>query len=342
MRNLFEIPSPATVMRPNPLLLRTGHQHRASSIAGAGPPQTTTLDLARYAMTYYIDLFSPETYEAFTRSTQGLSGFRMRHKGMAERIKAGDVFACYVTRVSRWCGLLEIIEGPFIDNSPIFVPEDDPFVVRFKVRPKVWLPIDQSLPIHPGRGRVTVALRAFRQAAFRRQRRVVILRVIHAPLELAILHGKTPQLAVAGLRINAVAIHQRGATRSRRSLTILECPVQGRMPQLRARVLVEGVKDFHVRLRIEIKHLVARDDRSGMALAHLELPDPARLARQGLRNPAAWRNMTITQRPAPAGPIRGETMMGQDHRQPHPSSTTRPSPEGGESYPWAVLKTSGL
>jgi hypothetical protein len=99
-------------------------------------------------MTYYIDLFSPETYEAFTRSTQGLSGFRIRHKGMAERIKAGDMFACYVTRVSRWCGLLEVIEGPFIDNSPIFDPVDDPFVVRFKVRPRVWLPIDQSLPIH--------------------------------------------------------------------------------------------------------------------------------------------------------------------------------------------------
>lgn len=99
-------------------------------------------------MDYYIDLFSPETYEAFTRSTQGLSGFRIRHKRIAEQIKAGDVFACYVTRVSRWCGLLEIIEGPFIDNSPIFVPQDDPFVVRFKVRPRVWLPIDQSLPIH--------------------------------------------------------------------------------------------------------------------------------------------------------------------------------------------------
>jgi hypothetical protein len=99
-------------------------------------------------MAYYIDLFSPETYEAFTRSTQGLSGFRMRHKGMAERIKPEDMFACYVTRVSRWCGLLEIIEGPFIDNSPLFVPENDPFVIRFKVRPRVWLPIDHSLPIH--------------------------------------------------------------------------------------------------------------------------------------------------------------------------------------------------
>jgi len=99
-------------------------------------------------MSHFIDLFSPETYEAFTRSTQGLSGFRLRHKGMAERIKAGDLFVCYVTKVSRWCGLLEIVEGPFIDSSPIFMPDNDPFVVRFKVHSKVWLPLDQSLPIH--------------------------------------------------------------------------------------------------------------------------------------------------------------------------------------------------
>ena len=56
-------------------------------------------------------------------------------KGMAERIKPGDTFVCYLTRVSRWCGLLEVIEGPFIDSKPIFVPDSDPFVVRFRVRP---------------------------------------------------------------------------------------------------------------------------------------------------------------------------------------------------------------
>ena len=50
-------------------------------------------------MSYFIDLFSPETYEAFGRSSQDVSGFRMRHKGMAERIKPGDNFVCYLTRV---------------------------------------------------------------------------------------------------------------------------------------------------------------------------------------------------------------------------------------------------
>jgi hypothetical protein len=98
-------------------------------------------------MLYFIDLFSPETYEAFARSPRDVSGFRLRHKGMAERIKAGDVFVCYLTRLSRWFGLLEVIEGPFIDNKPIFLPEGDPFVVRFRVRPAVWLDVDKAIPI---------------------------------------------------------------------------------------------------------------------------------------------------------------------------------------------------
>src|SRR5437667_2644764 len=99
-------------------------------------------------MAYFIDLFSPETYEAFARSPRDISGFRVRHKNIAEKIKPGDVFVCYLTRLSRWFGLLEVIKGPFIDNTPDFVQENNPFVVRFRVRPKVWLDIDKGIPIH--------------------------------------------------------------------------------------------------------------------------------------------------------------------------------------------------
>lgn len=99
-------------------------------------------------MAYFIDLFSPETYEAFARSPRDISGFRLRHKNMAERINPGDVFVCYLTRLSRWFMLLEVIEGPFIDDKPVFVTENDPFVVRFRVRPTVWLDIDMGIPIH--------------------------------------------------------------------------------------------------------------------------------------------------------------------------------------------------
>ncbi len=99
-------------------------------------------------MAYYIDLFSPETYQGFTNSTRDISGFRLRHQSLASRIKPRDKFVCYVTRLSRWIGLLDVIEGPFVDHASIFVPEDDPFVVRFKVKPLTWLDLEHSIPIH--------------------------------------------------------------------------------------------------------------------------------------------------------------------------------------------------
>jgi hypothetical protein len=101
-------------------------------------------------MAYFIDLFSPETYDAFTKSSREVSGFRARHRGMAERVKPGDTFVCYLTRLSRWFGLLEVLDGPYIDSTPVFVSahEPDPFTVRFHVQPQVWLPIQQGIPIH--------------------------------------------------------------------------------------------------------------------------------------------------------------------------------------------------
>ena len=97
-------------------------------------------------MAYFVDLFSPETYEAFSRSTREISGFRLRHKGIADRIKAGDIL-CVTSRAFPMVRI-EVLEGPFIDDKPIFVPENDPFVVRFRVRPAVWLAIDKAIPIH--------------------------------------------------------------------------------------------------------------------------------------------------------------------------------------------------
>jgi hypothetical protein len=99
-------------------------------------------------MAYYIDLFSPETYNAFTNSKRDVSGFRQRHQGIAARVRAGDSLVCYVTRLSRWVGLLEVVDGPFVDATPIFVPENDPFVVRFRVKASIWLDLEKAIPIH--------------------------------------------------------------------------------------------------------------------------------------------------------------------------------------------------
>src|SRR5216684_725344 len=99
-------------------------------------------------MAYFLNLFSPETYEGFKRSDRQVSGFRLRQKNAAERVHAGDKLLCYLTRLSRWFGVLEVLSGPYQDDSPIFYPESDPFIVRFKVRSLVALDTDKSVPIY--------------------------------------------------------------------------------------------------------------------------------------------------------------------------------------------------
>lgn len=102
-------------------------------------------------MAYYLNLFSPETYEAFSKSNRDVSGFRLRQQNAASRIKIGDKFICYMTKLSRWIGVFEVQSECFSDDAPIFLPQDDPFVVRFKVKPIVWLPKEKAIPIHDDR-----------------------------------------------------------------------------------------------------------------------------------------------------------------------------------------------
>ena len=102
-------------------------------------------------MAYYIDLFSPETYEAFSKSNQNISGFRPRQENAASRIKVGDKLICYMVKLSRWIGVLEVTSTYFRDNSPLFYTSNDPYVIRFKVKPIVWLPKEKSIPIHDDR-----------------------------------------------------------------------------------------------------------------------------------------------------------------------------------------------
>ena len=98
-------------------------------------------------MAYYLDLCSPETYEAFSRSNRDISGFRLRQEKTASRIQPGDKLVCYMTKLSRWVGLLEVVTPYYQDDTSIFLPENDPFVVRFKVKPLVWLEKEQAVPI---------------------------------------------------------------------------------------------------------------------------------------------------------------------------------------------------
>lgn len=98
-------------------------------------------------MAYYTNLFSPHTYEAFSSSGRTVSGFAMRQRNLAQRLRLGDKLLCYLTKVSRWVGVLTVESAVFEDHTPIYA-ENDPFVFRVRVTPEVWLERDKAVPIH--------------------------------------------------------------------------------------------------------------------------------------------------------------------------------------------------
>jgi hypothetical protein len=99
-------------------------------------------------MKYVVNVFSPETYPMFAASDRTVAGFRTSRRPAAERLNVGDLIVCYLTRVSRWVGLLEVVGELFEDSTPLFVEQNDPFIVRIRVKPLVWLPPEQGVPIH--------------------------------------------------------------------------------------------------------------------------------------------------------------------------------------------------
>ncbi len=99
-------------------------------------------------MEYYLNLFSPETYKSFTDSDRTISGFRRHQAKATERVNPGDLLICYMTKISRWFGILQVESEPFEDDAPVFVPENDPYVMRFRVKPVVLLPPSRAIPIH--------------------------------------------------------------------------------------------------------------------------------------------------------------------------------------------------
>ena len=99
-------------------------------------------------MNYFLDLFTPETWRAFRDAGATVTGFRERQRRLAsERVRQGDLFICYLTRLSRWCGILRVQSECYEDDTPIF-DDPDPFRVRFRVEPVVILPPETAIPIH--------------------------------------------------------------------------------------------------------------------------------------------------------------------------------------------------
>ncbi len=94
---------------------------------------------------YWLDLFTGKTWDEFKAHGANISGFRRRRIKLAKGIKPGDYLLCYLTGLSRFIGVLEVLSQSFEDNTKIW--DDSVFPVRFKVRVVHELTPETAVPV---------------------------------------------------------------------------------------------------------------------------------------------------------------------------------------------------
>jgi len=95
---------------------------------------------------YWLDLFTPQTWQEFKKAGSSVSGFRESRWSSVQKIQRGDYLLCYLTGVSRWVGILEVTSAkPFKDDQPIW--KNEIFPCRINVKPLVQLEIETAVPV---------------------------------------------------------------------------------------------------------------------------------------------------------------------------------------------------
>jgi len=104
--------------------------------------------------TYWLDLFTWATWQEFLAAGSTISGFREGRWSTVQQIKASDYLLCYLTGVSRWIGVLEVVSEPFMDHTPIW--KDATFPCRVRVKTVVALSPETAVPIESMRDQLSI------------------------------------------------------------------------------------------------------------------------------------------------------------------------------------------
>jgi hypothetical protein len=94
---------------------------------------------------YWLDLFTDQTWREFLKAGGDVSGFSALRWNTVKRIKPNDYLLCYLTGISRWIGVLEVIGEPFQDSARIW--SDWEFPSRIKVRVVAALTPETAVPV---------------------------------------------------------------------------------------------------------------------------------------------------------------------------------------------------
>jgi len=94
---------------------------------------------------YWLDLFSGTTWKEFLEAGGTTSGFQEGRWATIRKMKPGDFLICYLTGVSRFIGILEVVSEPFLEKTHIW--KDALFPARVHVKPVVILSPETAIPV---------------------------------------------------------------------------------------------------------------------------------------------------------------------------------------------------
>lgn len=97
---------------------------------------------------YWINLFTPTTWEESRAREFKVTGHRATSASRAHAVEIGDFFVCYVTKSSVVPGLQRVVRGPYtVEDTPEDrVWEEELYPVRFDVELTTRVPLASGVP----------------------------------------------------------------------------------------------------------------------------------------------------------------------------------------------------
>jgi hypothetical protein len=95
---------------------------------------------------YWVQVFTVETWVEFLKAGASVTGFSGGRWVWVQKLRPGDYLLCYLTRVSSWVGLLEVVSAPYLDTKTRIWKENT-YPCRVDVRVLKCLPIADAVPI---------------------------------------------------------------------------------------------------------------------------------------------------------------------------------------------------
>ena len=94
---------------------------------------------------YFLALFNEETWNEFLNGGASVYGVNINNQTRMEKTNPGDFLICYITKLSRFVGLLEITSKAYLDERHIW--KNDIYPSRVNVHLVYNLEVAKGIPI---------------------------------------------------------------------------------------------------------------------------------------------------------------------------------------------------